>query len=101
MQLNVTKSEEFTSTEAIQMKLASFVGKGVAHDLINELVKESLSKNISFRNLLMENKIIKNYFNKADIDILMLAKNNLGECKKIALRVSSLAQEKTINFKGY
>ncbi len=87
---NVKSTEPFTSSESIQMELAEHIGRGKAHDLLNELAKEAKNDSGKYLELLRENKLVKEKLSEKRFQFLVSAENNVGDCKKIAKDLAEL-----------
>ena len=81
---NVKSTEPFTSSESIQMELAEHMGRGKAHDLLNELAKEARNDSKKYLELLKKNKFVKETVPEKRLQTIVSAENNVGDCKKIA-----------------
>ena len=99
---NVKNSEIFTASEKLQMELAKNLGKVPAHDLVNDLVKEANSDQKKYRKLLFNNKFIKEKLSNSDLEKILIAENNIGECPSIANKMSKFGMKKSAEiFKKY
>ena len=76
------------------MELAKNLGKVPAHDLVNDLVKEANSDQKKYRKLLFNNKFIKEKLRKSDLEKILIAENNIGECPSIANKMSKFGIKK-------
>ena len=95
MKENVLNTQEFTSSEAIQMHLAKYLGRGKAHDLINDLIKVSEKNDQSFIELLNTDPEVSKYINKNKLNELISAANNIGDCQGIAERAGKFGLSKS------
>ena len=99
---NVKNSEIFTASEKLQMKLAKNLGKVPAHDLVNDLVKDANSDQKKYRKFLFNNKFIKENLSNSDLEKILIAENNIGECPSIANKMSKFGMKKSAEiFKKY
>ena len=84
------------------MELAKYLGKVKAHDLVNYLVKEANSDQKKYRKLLFNNKFIKEKLSNSDLEKILIAENNIGECPSIANKMSKFGMKKSEEiFKKY
>ena len=90
---NVKSTEPFTSSERIQMELAEHMGRGKAHDLLNELAKEAENDSKKYLELLSKNKFVKERVPEKRLQSLVLAENNIGDCKQIARNLAEVGFE--------
>jgi 3-carboxy-cis,cis-muconate cycloisomerase len=84
MEENIASSEEMIATEALMMRLAPSIGRGRAHDLVHELVVESVEKKIPFRAVLNNHAEISGILTPEEIGDVLTARNNTGLCSAIA-----------------
>ena len=75
------------------MELAEHMGRGNAHDLLNELVKEAKNDSKKYLELLNKNKFVKERVPEKRLQSLVLAENNIGDCKQIARNLAEVGFE--------
>ena len=90
---NVKSTEPFTSSENIQMELAEHMGRGKAHDLLNELAKEARNDSKKYLELLKKNKFVKETVPEKRLQTIVSAENNVGDCEKIAKDLSEVGSK--------
>lgn len=74
-------------SEAVMMKLGEHVGKAEAHDLIFELSTQALDEQKEFKQVLMENAVIRRYLDEATLDALIDPANYLGSTSTFIMQV--------------
>ena len=81
-------------SESVMLNLAKKgLGRQKSHELTRQLAIKSHNEQRSFKEILLENEIIKKYFNQIEIEQIMDPRNYLGT----ALQQINLVLQKTKN----
>ena len=87
MKDNIYKTNGLIVAESVMMALAPKMGRQIAHDLVYDCCRVSITKNISFIDTLLKNKEISNIFNKTDLLEIIDPSNYLGAAPAMAKRL--------------
>ena len=87
MKDNIYKTNGLIVAESVMMALAPKMGRQIAHDLVYDCCRVSITKNISFIDTLLKNKEISNFFNKTDLLEIIDPSNYLGAAPAMAKRL--------------
>lgn len=94
MKENLMKTNGFIMAEAVMMQLAMKIGKQEAHDLIHNLIEQAQKENKTFKEVLEQNQITKQY-SKKEIDSWLDPQNYLGETENMIDAVEQKAKKLT------
>ncbi len=94
MKKNVRLTQYFTASEALQIQLASHIGKFKAHQIVHKISLKSKRNPEVFFQLLQKHPEIKRFFSKKALFDILKAENNLGDSAKLARMASELAYKK-------
>lgn len=94
MEKNVRSTQYFTATEALQMELATHVGKLKAHSIIHTLSLKSNKNPDLFLELVGREEEIQRHISNQRLKHILRAENNLGYSSQIANQAAHEASAK-------
>lgn len=84
MKNNLLLTHGLINSEFIMMSIANKLGKNQAHELIYEIAMKAKSGTASYKNLLLQNKVIQENFTEDEILYMLDPKNYTGESSSLA-----------------
>lgn len=83
MKNNLLLTHGLINSEFIMMSIANKLGKNQAHELIYEIAMKAKSGTASYKNLLLQNKVIQENFTEDEILYMLDPKNYTGESSSL------------------
>lgn len=80
MRRNLDLLDGLIMSEAIMLRLAEFVGRQTAHDIVYEASMEAFEKGIPFRELLVKDKSISSHLSLGEVEDLLNPSNYVDHC---------------------
>ena len=74
-------------SEAVMMGLGPYIGREYAHDLVYDLCRESLAKQVPLIDLLAANAEVKRHVGRAELERMLDPTNYLGQAGVMVDRV--------------
>ena len=93
---NIKLTQDLIYSENVTMSLAPTIGKKRAYEVVNKIVKQVRSENLSFKRLLSLNSYLKN----KDINQLLDLKKNIGNSAKKAKKMSIISKIRSTKLKN-
>jgi 3-carboxy-cis,cis-muconate cycloisomerase len=84
---NIEATQGLIYAENISLALASHIGKGDAHHLVEQACKKAVTENTHLKDILAENNSIKQYISPSELDDLFNQKNSIGLSLELIERV--------------
>ena len=87
MRRNLDATHGLIFAEAVTMALASHIGKSAAHQLVEEVSRQTLASGRHFREVLGQNRAVTDCLSAAELDRLFVPENYLGVAEELVDRV--------------
>jgi 3-carboxy-cis,cis-muconate cycloisomerase len=87
MRRNIDMTQGLVMSEAVMMGLGTFIGREYAHDLVYDLCREALAKNVPLLDLLAAHPEINQHVNRTALQAMLDPSNYLGQSGVMVDRV--------------
>lgn len=93
MKENAEINSGLDNSEYIMMQIAQHIGKDKAHELVYELAIESELTHRSYKEILMENQVIKQLFSAKEVENMLKPENYIGLSAMIVENIVNKSKE--------
>ncbi|MGT2907082.1 class-II fumarase/aspartase family protein [Streptococcus dentiloxodontae] len=80
MLANVKKQGDLPYSERIMFELGKVIGKQTAHEVVYEAAMSAIENQVDFIETLYANTIVRDSFDRTEIETWVIPENNIGEC---------------------